>query len=587
MAKVTTATPHYDRTGYLLHRLIASYIRPYLKQFGLALACMIVVAITTAGNAWLMQPALDEVFFNKNYTLLYLVPLAILVLGLIKGMGSYGQALIVKNIGQRIITDMQLALYTHLVHADLALLNQYSSGNLLSRFTNDIATLRRSVTTVFTGLAKELLTLIFLIGLMFYQNAILACIAFFVVPLAVFPVVRMGRRMRKISHQTQEKLGDFTEKMEETFQGIRTVKAYQQEHYEISHIRTIMEGIYTLFAKATRVESLASPIMEILGSLAIAAIIWYGGSQVIQGTTTPGAFFSFITALLIAYKPLKSISGLNTALQEGLAAAKRLFLLLDTQPLITDSPDAKPLVFTEGHITFQHVVFHYTPKKPALSDISFDVPAGKTVALVGPSGGGKSTIFNLLLRFYDPEQGTLTIDGQDIRNITLASLRSHISFVSQDVVLFDKTVGANIAYAKPLASSEEIMHAAQLAAAHDFIMELPQGYGTVIGQNGFTLSGGQRQRIAIARAILKNSPILLLDEATSALDTASEHHIQQALATLMKGRTTIVIAHRLSTVVHADIIYVLKKGKIVESGNHHTLLAQQGVYSSLYKTLEH
>lgn len=570
--------PEYQRSRYLIKRLLSKYIWHYRGKFFGAFLCMILVAAATAANAWLMQPVLDDIFLSQNASMLTIVPLAVLVIALVKGAASYGQSILMRFIGQRIVTDMQAQLFNHLLYMDLNTLTKEASGRILSRFSNDITLLRRSVSSVMTGVAKEVLTLAFLIGVMLYQSATLSILAFTVFPLAIFPIVRLGKRMRKVSRRTLEELGQFTEKLDGILRGIRVIRAYQAEPFEEQRTYQRLESIFGLYIKAARTESLVSPIMEALAGIAIAAVIWYGGSQVISGETSPGAFFSFITAFIMAYKPVKSLSGLSTALQEGLASARRLFELLDQKPQITNCENAKQLAVKKGHITFEDVSFNYEPKKPALHHISLDVPGGKTVALVGASGGGKSTILNLILRFYEPQSGTIKIDNQSLLDVTMESLRSHIAFVSQEITLFDDTIAANIAYGNRHASREELIRAAKMAEAHEFIEDLPEKYDTIVGQDGLTLSGGQRQRIAIARALLKDAPILLLDEATSALDPISEKKIQAALKNLMKSRTTLVIAHRLSTVEEADLIYVLKRGKLVEQGIHTDLIKKKGGY---------
>ncbi len=577
-----TPAPHYDQSGYLLKRLVSTYIRPYMGRLSGSVVCMVIVAAMSGTQAYLMQPILDEIFINKDETMLMLVPLAVLATFIVKGFANYGQDVGMRFLGQRIVTDMQIQLYRHLLYTDMKILHQQASGKLISRFTNDINIMRRSVSNVLTSTARESLTFVVMVGMMLYQSLALSFIAFVVLPVAVYPIIRLGKRMRKISHASQEEMGQFTERLDETFSGIRVIRSYGQEAKEITRASNVMERIFKLYIKASVTESLASPIMETLTGIAIAAVVWYGGMQVIEEQTTAGAFFSFMTALLMAYKPMKSLTSLNTALQEGLAAAKRLFLMLDVEPTITDAANAKALPRKGGSIVLKDVEFHYDVTKPALNGVSFIAEAGKVTALVGPSGGGKSTVFNLILRFYEAEGGSLTIGGHEIKEISLASLRNNIAIVTQDVVLFDDTVAANIAYARPDASQKEIKEAAIQAAADEFIRDLPQGYDTMVGQNGMTLSGGQRQRIAIARAILADAPILLLDEATSALDPISEKKIQAALETLMKGRTTLIIAHRLSTVEHADQIHVLKKGKVVESGSHSALLKKEGEYAKLY-----
>lgn len=578
----------YNDGGYLIKRLLTRHIYQYWRRISIAVICMVIVAAATASFAWLMEFIVDDIFVNKDQTMLRIVSIGIFAVFCIKGIATYGQNYLMQCLGQRIIADLQTKLYRHLLHSDLALMTGESSGRTISRFTNDINILRASIVIITTGLANELITLILLVALMFHQSFTLSVITFTAFPVAIYPIMRLGKRMRKISNNVQEELGSFTSRLDETFKSARVIKAYRQEEFEIKRAGSTIENIYKLFKKAARNQSASSPLMETIGGLAIAAVIWYGGSQVVDGTTTSGKFVSFITAVIAAYKPAKSLSGMNTILQDGLAAARRLFILLDVKPEIKDKPDATELKISKQgcNISFENVKFSYSDDKPALQGISFDVPEGKTVALVGPSGGGKSTAMNMILRFYDVNDGKITIDGHDIRDLTIASLRDHIAFVSQDISLFDDSIAANIAYGKPGASIEEIKKAAKAAAADEFIAELPDKYNSMIGQNGLTLSGGQRQRISIARAMLKNSPILLLDEATSALDPISEKKIQKALEELMKGRTTIVIAHRLSTVEKADIIYVIKKGKIVESGKHESLIKKKGEYSRLYKGLE-
>ena len=397
----------------------------------------------------------------------------------------------------------------------------------------------------------------------------------------------MGRRMRKLSDQTQDELGQLTARLDETFQGVRLVKAYAQEQKESERAREVIERLHVLYIKSARVQVLSSPLMEILTSIVIAGVIYYGGLQVMKGVTSPGAFFSFIAAMIMAYRPVKTIGTLNTQLQEGLAAAARLYTVLDTTPSVADAPDAQELKVTEGVLRLEHASFRYSGQESlqrgAIEDLSLTIPAGSMVALVGPSGAGKSTVFNLLLRFYDLQSGHITVDGQEVRLVTQRSLREKIAYVAQDTVLFDDSVAANIAYSRPEVSREAIERAAKQANAHEFIAALPEGYDTPVGPGGVKLSGGQRQRLAIARAILKDAPILLLDEATSALDSESEKLVQAALEELMHNRTTLVIAHRLSTVLHADLICVLDHGRVVEQGTHSELLEAGGLYARLYE----
>ena len=568
----------------LVRRLVRDFIWRHAGMIAVAFLCMGMTAGSTALRAWLMEPVLDRIFIARDASLLLLLGGAALVLALIKGFADYGQTVLMNRVGQRVIADIQIASFARLLRADLAYFNATSSGLLISRLTNDVGLLRNAAGNVLAGIGRDAVTVAFLVGLMFYQDWVLALIAFFAFPLAIRPIIGIGRRMRRVSANTQAEMGQLTTLLSQTFQGARHVKAYGMEEYEERRAGRLIERIFALVDRANRTRSQATPMMEALGGAAIAVVILYGGQQVISGARTPGAFFSFITALLLAYQPVKALAILNANLQEGLAAAQRVFQVLDIEPAIHDRPGARPLRIETGEVHFEEVRFGYHPGAVALDGISLTVPGGGTVALVGPSGAGKSTMLNLIPRFYEVDQGALSIDGQDVRAVTLASLRGAIALVAQEVSLFDDTVRANIAYGRFGASEEEIEAAATAAGADRFIRELPQGYDTLVGEHGVLLSGGQRQRLAIARAMLKDAPILLLDEATSALDSESERQVQAALRSLMRGRTTIVIAHRLSTVIGADLICVLDRGHIVESGRHAQLLARNGLYARLYET---
>lgn len=566
----------------LIARLLRKNIRPYFGRLAVAVLCMAMYAGATALSAWLMQPALDGVFVRKDATLLAVIPLALIVAAALKGLADYGQTVLTNKTGLRIISDLQKEMFAHIMRSDLAFFHNSSTGRLISRFTNDVNMLRSAVSNTLIGMGRDSMTLVFLVAVMFHQDWRLALAAFFVFPLSVMPVVNLGRKLRRVSTSIQVEIGNLATLLTQTFQGARHVKAYGMEAYEGSRADKIIDGIFKLAYKSARVRAIARPMTEALGTVGAAVVIYYGGSQVIHGTTTPGAFFSFIAALIMAYQPVKSLGSLNTTLQEGLAAAQRVFDMLDIEPSIKDRDGVAPLRVSGGTIRFEHVSFSYGIEQEALHELSLDVPAGRTVALVGPSGAGKSTILNLIPRFYDVRAGSVTIDGADVRDVTLASLRANIALVSQEIALFDDTVRANIAYGRSGCSEADIVAAAKRAAAHDFIVNLPQGYDTLVGEHGVKLSGGQRQRVAIARAMVKNAPILLLDEATSSLDTESERQIQTALKELMKGRTTLVIAHRLSTVIDADLIYVIDHGRVCESGRHADLLARGGLYARLY-----
>ncbi len=563
-------------------RLVKEAMAPYLGQFLAAGACMVLVAISTATLAYLMDPVVNRVFVERNQDLLWAVGGAVLTCFAVKGVAAYFQTVLMMQAGQTILTDLQNRLFAHVLTMDLAFFAAHKTGALISRLTTDINAMRQGVSTAVTGFGREVLSLIFLVAVMFYQDWLLASIAFVAFPPAVIAVTGLGRRLRRVTADTQEQTGAFMTLLEQSLVGIRVVKAYGLETYEAARAGQLTSRLRQLILGAEQVKAVASPLMETLGGVAVTVVIVYGGWRVISGATSPGAFFSFITALLMAYRPMKALANANAHIQEGLAGADRLFAVLDIKPSVAEQPDAAPLAGATGGIRFDDVSFSYGGMVPAVARLCFTAEAGKTTALVGPSGAGKSTIFNLLMRFYDPAGGAITIGGQDIADVTVGSLRGAIAFVGQDVVLFDDSVRANIRYGRPGADDGEIESAARAAGAHDFIVALPQGYDTLVGERGQSLSGGQRQRVAIARALLRNAPILLLDEATSALDTETERYVQSALTGLMAGRTTLVIAHRLSTVARADRICVVDQGRVVEQGDHSELLAEGGLYKRLH-----
>lgn len=573
---------NYANNWYLVKRVTKEYILPHRKTFLISVVLMFIIAGTTSLHAYLVKPALDAVFVEKKPNALIIIPLIVLVVTIIKGFATYFQLLMMNILSLRITSDMRIRMYAHFIKSDIAKLHNKSSGNMIASIMNEINSIVGMINTAINGFVKQLFTLAALIGVMFYQNFELSLIAFVGFPLAAYPIYKLGKKLRNLSFGNQEIAGKFATQMSDTLQYSKLVKSYNCEDFEISRMSLITESIFKMGKKMSRIALIASPFVESLAGIGVALVIWYGGQKVLTGETTTGAFFSFFAAMMMAYRPLKSVSGMNSGVQMGLAAATRFYQLLDEKQEVIDKPNAVELTNVNGEIKFENVNFNYLEDKTTLKAINIEIPAGKTVALVGHSGGGKSTIMSMILRFYDPQSGAVKIDGHDIRDITLQSLRGSMSVVNQEVMLFDDTIIENIRYGKENASEEEIIRAAQLAEADEFIKELSDGYHTKIGQNGIRLSGGQRQRIAIARAILYNAPILLLDEATSSLDPVSERLIKDALNTLMKNRTTLVIAHRLSTVIHAHKIFVVSHGKIIESGNHKELLEKGGAYANLY-----
>lgn len=572
----------YSSNFYLLKRVIKDYILPYYKTFAISIILMLVIAGTTALNAWLVKPALDWVFVNKDKTALIVIPLIVLLVTIIKAFASYFQLLTTNILTLRMTSDMRIRLYAHFIKSDIAKLHSKSSGDMTAIIMNEVGMIIGMINTILNGSIKQFFSLVGLVLVMFNQSLEFSIVAFVGIPLAGFPIYIIGKKLRNLSFKNQEVVQKFSSQMNDTLQYSKLVKAYHCENFEINRMSKIVEEIFKMGKKISRISLISSPFVEALAGVGVACVIWYGGMKVISGETTQGAFFSFFVAMMMAYKPLKSVSQMNSGIQMGLGSTSRFYQLIDEKPQIIDKENAINLDEPRGEITFENVNFRYVPEKLALRNLNLQIKSGQKVALVGHSGGGKSTIMQLVLRFYDPESGVIKLDGNDIRDLSIKSLRSAMSVVNQEVMLFDDTILENIRYGKEGATEEEIIRASKMAEADSFISDLPDKYNTKVGQNGIRLSGGQRQRIAIARAILYNAPILLLDEATSALDPISEELIKNAFNSLMKNKTSIVIAHRLSTIINADKIIVINNGEVVEQGNHQELIALNGFYANLY-----
>ncbi|WP_375327551.1 ABC transporter ATP-binding protein [Candidatus Tisiphia endosymbiont of Nemotelus uliginosus] len=572
----------YDYSAYVtLKRLVGEYIKPYLKQLMIAVFFMVISAICSTISVKLVQPIIDQLFLTHDSKMLLILPLTIILTFAVKGIAEYYQSYLIKFIGQKVLTDLQIKMYEHLLCADILFIQSQSSGRLISRFTNDISMMRGAVSNLLVGCAKHLLSVLFLIILMVKLEPILSCIVFIVFPLAIYPIQKLGRKIRKISGHAQEDLANYTSRLDETFQSIKIVKSFLGEKVESHRALLISTNILNFLKKTAKLDALISPIMEILCGTAVAGIIWYGGYLVMMEKTTPGALFAFITAFVSAYRPFKSLVSLNVNLQEGIAATKRIFNVLDTEPTIKDKLNAKLVQLNNPEIIFDKVGLSF-PHKAALKLINLKLERGKITAFVGRSGSGKTSLSNLLVRFYDPSTGKILIDNHDIQDIQISSLRQQVALVTQETTLFDISIAENIAYGTPDAVREQIITAAKQADADEFISQLPEGYDTIIGHQGSTLSGGQRQRLAIARAFLKDAPILIWDEATSSLDQNSEQLIFNSLLNTRKNKTTLIITHRLASIQDVDHIVVMKAGMIVEQGTHLQLMANKCEYYKLY-----
>jgi subfamily B ATP-binding cassette protein MsbA len=565
-----------------IYKRLIKLAKPHLPKFILAMLCMLVVGGLTSALAFLVKPVLDDIFMKKNAAMLKWIPIAVVAIYMLKGLCTYVQTILMNFIGQRVVADIRNRLYQVIQTQSMSFFTKNQTGILMSRITNDVNSMQGAVSEAVTSLLKDSFTLICLMFVIFYRDWQLALVAMVIFPVTIYPIATFGRKIRKLATRTQVTMGSLTTLLQETISGARIVKAFGREDYESSRFSRENENLLKLTLKSVTISAVSSPFMEFLGGVGIAAIIFYGGYQVIQGVSTPGTFFSFLAALILLYEPIKRLTNVNNTIQQGIAGAQRVFSIIDAVPEIRNKPEAIPLPEISKAIDIRNVTFRYEDT-PVLKQINLTVRAGEAVAFVGMSGGGKTTLVNLIPRFYDVSEGQILIDGRDIRDVTMESLRAQIGIVTQQTILFNDTVRNNIIYGDIEKTEADVIRAAKAANAHHFIMNLPEGYDTVIGEQGTKLSGGERQRISIARALLKDAPILVLDEATSSLDTEAEIEVQEALENLMKGRTTLVIAHRLSTIRNADRIVVLVNGEIVEEGTHEALLDKKGEYFRLYQ----
>ena len=568
----------------ILIRLFKDSIKPYTVRLFSSLFFMVIIALATGATAWLLDPAIDKIFLDKDESMLLLIPIAIILTLFIKSVATYIQIILLNGVAQNIIADTQIKLFKKIINADLAWLHKIHSAKIISNFLYDVTLLQDSVSSSLANGVKDILTLICLVGVMYYQDWQLATISIIAFPLVGVLTRRLGKRIKKASTETQEETGVLASILSENLDGTRIVKAYQQETQEIEKLSKSVFRRMQKILKGINARGAASPFAEFLAGFGIAGALYYAGLRGLQGELALNEFVSFLGAMMLAFQPLRRLAQINATLQEGFAAAIRVFGLLDQKSYINEKPGASDLSLSKSDISFENVTLSYEGQKnSALKEINLKIPHGKTTALVGPSGSGKSSILNLIPRFYDPDTGSVKIDNQDIKELSIASVRSSIALVSQEPILFDMSIHDNILYGKPDSPDNEVIKAAKAAAADEFINELPDKYKTVVGEKGYSLSGGQKQRISIARAFLKDAPILLLDEATSSLDTESEHLVQKAISILMKDRTTLVIAHRLSTIINSDQIIVLDSGKVTETGTHEELLNKDGVYKKLYE----
>lgn len=562
-------------------------LEPYRSKLIISMVAMMGVALCTGAQTYMVKDLLDKIFIEQNRFYLYSLTIVVVFIFGIKGIFYYTYHFLLEKVGLSVIKDFRARIFEHIHIQPLSFFYNYPTGTLISRVVSDVTLMQQAVSSALVGILRDFFSVVVLMGVVFFLNWKLALFCFLILPVAAFPIIKFSKIFRRLSTKAQEETAQVSNMLYETITGNRIVKAFNMENHENKRYNNQLQLLFDVTVQDAKFRCLQHPLMEFIGGVAIAIFIWFGGKLVIGGVMTIGEFFALMTSLVVAYDPVKRIGKVNSTVQQGLAAATRIFAILDIVPAISDKPDAIELPPFESSIEFKNVYFHYEDDTEALSDINLHVPAGQTLAIVGHSGGGKTTLTNLVPRFLDVSKGCITIDGCDIRQVTMRSLRDRIAMVTQQTILFNDTVRNNIAYGSLERSESDLIKAAEAAHALDFIKELPKGFETIIGESGARLSGGERQRISIARALLKNAPILILDEATSALDTESEREVQSALENLMKNRTTFVIAHRLSTIKNADRIIVVNNGRIVEDGTHDELLAHHGEYEQLYNMQYH
>jgi len=569
------------------HKQLLEYIKGSWVKLFFSMVCMLAVAGTSSITAFIVKPVLDDIFLKQNVAMLKLMPIMVVVIFILRGAAMYGEEYLMNYVGEHIIRRLRDALFDRIIDLPLAFFHKERTGVLMSRITNDVNVIKNMVSTAVTGSLRDVFTILGLAGVIIYRDWKLALIAIFVLPLAFYPILEFGRRVRRFSTSSQISMAELNAFLHETFTGNKIVKAFGMEETEKQSFFEKSQQVFRFEVKSFRAKALTSPVMEAIGGIGVGLVIWYGGHNVVSGASTPGTFFSFMTAVMLLYTPVKKLSKLNNTIQQGLAASDRVFDILEARSDILDPESPQPVKHGSHRVTFDHVSFSYGggdgETDTVLKDINLDVMPGEIIALVGMSGGGKTSLVNLIPRFYDVTAGAVRLDGMDIREIAIRDLRREVAIVTQEPILFNDTIRNNIAYGKPDASEQDVFNAAKAAYIFDFVQTLPKGFDTIIGELGSRLSGGEKQRMCIARALLKDAPILILDEATASLDTESERLVQKALENLMKGRTSFVIAHRLSTISYASKIVVIVGGRIVEEGGHEELLEKKGEYYTLHQ----